>query len=71
MLLRIGLLDLSRPICIVFMYGNDYSFLVLQITISDMRPHVKFIVSVVIAEGFVWIYIWVNILTLSPLRIAK
>ena len=49
-----------------------YSFLCLQITRSDTRPHAKWAVSLVIADGhliflsgFCW-YVWVNRLTINP-----
>ena len=52
-------------------------FLNLQITTSDVRPHIKWAVSLMIAygninlpQGFEW-YVWVNILTLSPLRVSR
>ena len=55
----------------------DYTFLNLQITRSDIRPHVKWGVSLVTAydyfnlpQGFVG-YVWANILTLSPLRVCN
>ena len=51
-------------------------FLNLQITRSDIRPHIKWAVSLVIAyghfnlpQGFVWVGM-VNILTLSPPRVT-
>ena len=50
------------------------SFLCLQIAWSDIRPHVIWPVSLVIADGYsifirgMCAYVWVNILTLSPPR---
>ena len=50
------------------------SFLSMQITRSDLRPKVKYVVSLVIADGqFIFLmclceYIWVNIFNLSPSR---
>ena len=44
-------------------------FLNLQITRSDIRPHIKWGVNLVIAYGQfnrLCAYVWVNILTLSP-----
>ena len=49
-------------------------FLNLQLTRSDIRPHIKLTVSLVIAYGHFNLpwglcdYVWVNTLTLSPLR---
>ena len=43
----------------------------LPITRSDIRPHIKWAVSLVIAYGHFNLspgFVWVNILTLSPLR---
>ena len=52
----------------------DHTFLNLQITSTDIKPHIKWVVSLVIAyghfnlpQGFVWV-LWVNTLTLSPQR---
>ena len=49
----------------------------VQISRSDIRPHTKWAVSLVILHMvtsiFLWGlcgYIWVNILTLSPLRVV-
>ena len=50
----------------------DRTFLNLQITRSDIRPHIKLAVSLVIACGHFNLpqgFVWVNILTLSPLRL--
>ena len=45
----------------------------LQITRSEIRPHIKWAVSLVVAyghfilpQGFACVYVWANILTLSP-----
>ena len=52
----------------------DHTFLSLQITRSDVRPHIKWAVSLVIADDHLIFlmglcgYVWVNILTLSPSR---
>ena len=49
-------------------------FLNLQVTRSDIRPHKKLAVSLVIDMvtliflGALCVYVWVNILTLSPPR---
>ena len=57
----------------------NYSFLKLQITRSDISPHIKCVGSLVIAYGhfnlpklFVWVCM-VNMLTISisPLRVAN
>ena len=53
----------------------DHTFLNLQITRSDIKPHIKWAVSLVISYGYFNLpqdlcgYVWVNILTLSPLRV--
>ena len=53
----------------------DHTFLNLQITTSDVRPHIKWAVRLVILHmvtlvflGGLCGYVWVNILTLSPHR---
>ena len=52
------------------------SFLCMRITRSDIRLHVKWAVSLVIADGWLIFlrglcgYVWVNILTLSPPRVT-
>ena len=49
----------------------------MQITIADIRPHVKRAVSLVIVDGHLNLpwglcgYVWVNTLTLSPLRVQS
>ena len=58
----------------IWCYGWTYSFLGLQISKSDIRPHVKWAVNLVSADGYFNIpqglcgYVWVNIpvLYLSP-----
>ena len=54
----------------------DHTFLNLQITRPDIRPHMKWAVSLVIAYMATLIFlrelcgnVWVNILTLSPPRV--
>ena len=54
----------------------EHTFLNLKITISDIRPHINWVVILVIAyvhfnipEEFMWV-VWVNILTLSPPRVT-
>ena len=53
----------------------DHTFLNSQTTRSDIRPHIKSAVSLVIAYGHSDLpwglcgYVWVTILTLSPLRV--
>ena len=54
-------------------------FIKLQMSRADIRPHIKWVVSLVIAYGhfdfpqrFVWVCMWVrNILTLSLLRVMS
>ena len=53
----------------------SYSFPSLQITRSDIRPHVNRTVSLVITDGHVMLlrgwcgYVWANILSLLPLMV--
>ena len=57
--------------------SKDHTFLNLQITRSDIRPHIKWAVSLVIAFGhsdlpqvFSWICVgYITVLTSSPLRV--
>ena len=52
----------------------DHNFLNLQITRSDIRPHIKWAVSLGTAYGDFNLpqgFVWVNILTLSLPRVAK
>ena len=54
------------------MYGH--TFLNLQLTRPDIRSHIKWAVSLVIAYGRINLpqgFVWVNILTLSPTRVYK
>ena len=49
-------------------HALPYSFLCFQITKSDIRPHKKSAVSLVIADGHLNLpqeFVWINILTLS------
>ena len=52
----------------------DHTFLNLEIIRSEIRPHLNWTVSLVIAYGnLIFLmgscgYVWVNILTLSPSR---
>ena len=59
----------------IWCYVCPYSFLRMQITIADIRSHVKRAVHMVTAyghfnlpQGFAGGYVWVNILTILPLR---
>ena len=55
---------------------HPYSFLWLQVTRSDIRPHVKWTVRLLTADSPLISlrglcgYLWVNRLTLSPLRVV-
>ena len=52
-------------------------FFHLQITKSDIRPHEKWAVSQVIADGHFNLlrglcgYVWVNIITISPVKVER
>ena len=55
------------------MYDHTFKYKQVQISRSDIRPHIKWAVSLVILHMVTSIflralcgYVWVNILTLSP-----
>ena len=64
-----------RTFCV--MYDHIFFYKQVQISRSDIRPHIKWAVSLVILHMVTSMslqglcgYIWVNILTLSPQRVS-
>ena len=67
----------SQPGHSVLLYVWSLSFLYWNIMGSDIRPHVRWAVSLVIADGYLIFlrglcgYVWLKMLTLSPLRVER